>query len=70
MAKNTDARLRANTKWDKENTTSFTVKMKNGKYKPLQDYLESNNDISRNAFVIEAIEEKLNRISNNTQKTN
>jgi hypothetical protein len=70
MPKNSEARLKANSKWDKENTTSFTIKMNKADYKPLNEYLQANNTISRNAFVISAIQEKLNNISKNAQNSN
>jgi hypothetical protein len=63
-SKNSKARLQANSKWDKENTTSFTVKMNNADYEPLKKYIEST-DISRNAYVISAIKEKLARDQDN-----
>jgi type III secretory pathway component EscR len=61
MPKTSKAHLQANSKWQKENTTSFTVRMNNTDYEPLQEYLESHADISRNAFINAAIKEKLAR---------
>lgn len=54
------AKRKANDKWDKANMTVFSVKMTNKLHNKLQEAVQINNT-NRNAYVLNAIKEALKR---------
>ena len=60
--KNSDARLRANAKYDKEHMKSYTVKMPKELYNIMKlAFSENEKYKNQNAYTLQAVREKLER---------
>ena len=55
-----DARIKANAKYDKEHMKQYTVKMQKELYEEIMKEVEKNNT-NKNAYTIQALKEKLER---------
>lgn len=62
--KNSRAKLDANNRYAAKTYKKFTVNFKLAEFEELERYLQKKNIQSKNAFIIEAVKEKIERDNN------